>query len=75
MANMALFGVCSLFDFVLEYNKGGEYVAKELSEEAKEARRQYHREWQRKNKDRVRKYVMNYWERLARESREGKKEE
>lgn len=39
----------------------------ELSEEAKEMKRAYHREWQRKNKDKVAKYEARYWEKKARE--------
>ena len=37
-----------------------------LSPEAKEARRQYHREWTAKNPDRVREINRRYWERKAR---------
>lgn len=42
----------------------------ELSKEAEEARRKYHREWQRANKDKVAKYNKRYWEKKAREAEE-----
>lgn len=50
-------------------------MKKELSEEAKKAKRDYQREWQRKNKNKVRGYIMNYWEKKAIEERREKKEE
>lgn len=40
---------------------------KELSDKARELKRNYHREWQRKNKDKVREYNLRYWERKAEE--------
>lgn len=39
----------------------------EMSEHAKEARRKYWREYQRKNPDKVKQYSAKYWERKARE--------
>ena len=55
--------------------KGSGEMAKKLSEEAKKAQRDYQREWQRKNKDKVRGYIMNYWEKKAREVRESERKE
>lgn len=37
----------------------------QLSEEAKQKRAEYQRNWRRKNPDRLRKYQANYWERKA----------
>lgn len=37
----------------------------ELSQEAKEARRKYHREWTAKNPDKVKEITHRYWERKA----------
>ena len=39
---------------------------RELSEEAKQLRRNYHNEWNRKNPDKVKKYMANVWEKKAR---------
>ena len=36
-----------------------------MTEQAKELRRQYKKEWNRKNKDRVRQHQAAYWERKA----------
>ena len=36
-----------------------------MTEAAKEARRQYKREWNRKNRDKVRESQRRYWERKA----------
>lgn len=36
-----------------------------MNEAAKEARRAYKRAWQRKNRDKVKKYQARYWERKA----------
>lgn len=36
-----------------------------LTEQAKAARRKYKREWQRKNKDKVKEYQRRYWEKKA----------
>jgi len=38
-----------------------------MSEAAKEAKRIKHREWQRKNKDKIKAYTERYWEKKARE--------
>lgn len=38
-----------------------------MNEAAKEARRQYVREWQRKNKDKIRAAQERYWTRKAQE--------
>jgi len=37
----------------------------ELSPEAKEARRKYHKDWAAKNPDKVREATRRYWERKA----------
>lgn len=37
----------------------------ELSEEAKQKRAEYQRNWRRKNPDRLRKYQASYWEKQA----------
>lgn len=39
-----------------------------MSEAAKEAKRAYHREWERKNKERREAYRVAYWERKAKEA-------
>ena len=39
--------------------------SKNLSPEAKEARRKYHKEWAAKNPDKVRENNRRYWERKA----------
>ena len=36
-----------------------------MDEKAAEARRAYKREWQRKNRDKCRKYQENYWQKKA----------
>ena len=36
-----------------------------MTEAAKEARRAYRRQWQRDNRDKVKQYQANYWERKA----------
>jgi len=41
-----------------------------LSDEARELRNAYMREWRRKNKDKVRKSVADHWERKAAELKE-----
>lgn len=42
-------------------------------QKATDARREYHRRWREKNKDRVRQYNAQYWLRKAQEvEREGK---
>lgn len=40
---------------------------KELSEQARELKNKYHREWQRNNKDKVKEYNLRYWENKAKE--------
>ena len=45
-----------------------------MNEAAKEARRAYIREWQRKNKDKVRAAQVRYWERKAEELRSAESE-
>lgn len=45
-------------------------MAVKLSEAAKEARRAYKREWNRKNRDKARAAEARYWEKRAREARE-----
>ena len=42
----------------------------ELSPEAKEARRKYHKEWAAKNPEKVRETVRRYWERKAQAEKE-----
>lgn len=42
---------------------------KELSPEAKEARKQYHREWASKNPDKVRENARRYWEKKAQKAK------
>lgn len=44
-----------------------------MSEAAKEAKRAYHREWERKNKDRRAEYRAAYWERKAKEASAARK--
>lgn len=41
-----------------------------MSKEAKEARNKYFREWQKKNKDKVKRNQERYWERKAKEDLE-----
>lgn len=36
-----------------------------MTEEAKEARRQYKREWNKRNADKVKRYNENYWQHKA----------
>lgn len=43
-------------------------MTKELSEEAKQARRDYQKEWRRKNPDKVRAAQDRYWEKKVREN-------
>jgi hypothetical protein len=37
----------------------------ELSEQAKEAKRQYHRDWQKRNPEKVKQHQVNFWEKKA----------
>ena len=39
-----------------------------MTPEAKKARREYKRNWQRSNPDKVRKYQATYWEKKAMEA-------
>lgn len=39
-----------------------------MNEAAKAARREYKRNWQRKNRDKVKKYQEDYWNRKAQEA-------
>ena len=41
---------------------------KQLNERALELRREYQREWRRKNKEKVRANNLSYWERKAQKS-------
>lgn len=52
--------------------EGNEHIfigGEEMTEQAKEARRAYRREWNRKNKDKVRAAQNRYWERRAQAQR------
>jgi len=40
---------------------------KKLSEQAKRLRNEYQRNWAKKNKDKLRQYNINYWEKRAKE--------
>ena len=42
----------------------------ELSEDAKKARRDYRREWAKRNPDRIREYARRHWEKKAAEIEE-----
>lgn len=50
-------------------------MSKSISEQAKEARRKYIREWQRNNKEKMKLYMARYWEKKAIEMREQAKKE
>lgn len=41
-----------------------------MTEEAKEQRRAYRREWRKKNKDKINAATERYWERRAAEARD-----
>ena len=43
-----------------------------MSEQAKEARREYKRKWAKQNPDKVRATTARYWEKVAREAAEKK---
>lgn len=45
-------------------NKAGE-IMETMTQAAIEARRAYKREWNRRNRDRVKKHQRDYWERKA----------
>ena len=49
--------------------------ASDLSEAAKQARREYKREWNRRNRDKVKAAERRYWERKAADSQEAKANE
>lgn len=44
----------------------------ELTPEAKEARRKYHRDWAAKNPEKVRESARRYWERKAHAENKGR---
>ena len=46
-----------------------------MNEKAKEARRAYKREWNRRNRDKVKAAQERYWERKAQELRKEQEEE
>ena len=46
-----------------------------MNEQAKEARRAYKREWNRRNRDKVRDAQARYWERKAAEAEAAQKDE
>lgn len=46
---------------------------KQMTKEAIEARREYKRRWNKENRERVRQYNADYWERKAKERRENGK--
>lgn len=45
-----------------------------MDEKAAEARRAYKREWQRKNREKVKQYQENYWKRKAEEAAKAERE-
>ena len=45
------------------------------TEDIREKRRAYQREWYAKNKDKCKMYTMKYWERKAQEFKENQKQE
>ena len=46
-----------------------------MTEEAKEARREYKRQWQRANRDKVKQYQEAYWNRKAEAARKAAAED
>lgn len=50
-------------------------MAIKLTDEARELRNAYMREWRRKNKERNKQISANYWERKAEQLRQEQKEE
>ena len=46
---------------------------KELSNEAREARNKYMREWRKKNPDKQKEYERRHWEKLAEKMQEEEK--
>ena len=47
----------------------------QMTQEALEARREYQREWSRKNPDKVREKNRRYWEKLAAKRKEKEREQ
>lgn len=45
-----------------------------ITQEAREARRAYKREWNRKNKDKLRQYMEKYWQKKAAQTTEREKQ-
>lgn len=45
-----------------------------MTEQAKEARRKYKREWAAKNRDKVKAYTERYWQKKAEQAAEQKDE-
>lgn len=45
----------------------------QLSPEAREARRVYLREWRKRNPEKVKQHIRNFWERKARKMKENGK--
>lgn len=45
-------------------------MKKDLSEQAKEARREYYRQWRKKNRQKIKMYEQVYWEKLADKGKE-----
>ena len=41
-------------------------------EKARELRKKYYKEWRKKNKEKVKQYMKNYWEKKAKEIEEQK---
>ena len=49
-------------------------MSKDLSQEAKEARNAYYREWRKKNPEKMKRYQENYWKKKAQEIQEEEEE-
>lgn len=45
-----------------------------MTDEAKEARRRYKREWYRKNAEKQREYTRRYWEKKAAEAKQAEED-
>ena len=60
---MRLFIFCAACYPLLE--RGGEFPLKELSEEAKIAKRAYEKQWRQNNPDKVREIRRRFWEKKA----------
>ena len=50
-------------------------MSKDLSQEVKEARNAYYREWRKKNPEKMKRYQENYWKKKAQEMREEEENE